>query len=78
MAAQVQPAGVCEKCGNAEVNCKYNHFSSDELEIHAWEHKCGNCGARDTTAYRSDEDEEDDAPADPRVCPYCQRRGGEA
>ena len=75
MSADVQPAGSCDKCDSTNVTCRYNHFDRDDLQIDSWEHKCPNCGFRDTTAYRSDE--EDSLPADGKtdVCPYCGRRG---
>ena len=76
MARDIQNVGECSKCGADAVTCRYNHFEreEDELVIDAWEHKCGNCGVRETTAYRSD-DEDGDLPRDPHVCPYCRRTG---
>ena len=56
--------------------CKYNHFESEDLTIHAWELKCLDCGWRDTVGFRSDEedeDEEDALPACPYKCPFCHR-----
>jgi ssDNA-binding Zn-finger/Zn-ribbon topoisomerase 1 len=64
----------CPDCGAGNVHCRFNHFQRGALEIHAWEHKCLNCGLRETTAYRSD-DEELTTPLDDRsTCPYCDRR----
>ncbi len=70
-----QPAGECPQCGANELECTYNHFESDELTIDSWEHKCPNCGFRDTKAYRSDDEPEDevDAVIAPHTCPYCER-----
>ena len=68
-------AGSCPKCGAEGLGCSYNHFAKDELTIDSWEHKCTDCGFRDTMAYRSDDEEvEDDV--DPRRCPFCQREAG--
>ncbi|MCR9120042.1 MAG: hypothetical protein NXI22_24155 [bacterium] len=69
------PAGKCPKCGRDELSCSYNHFERDELIIDAWEHKCANCGFRDTTGYRTDEPESLADIDDPQVCPYCGRQG---
>ena len=37
--------------------CSYNHFQSDELRIDSWEHKCPDCGHRETQAFRSDDED---------------------
>ena len=63
----------CPECGQDEVTCKYNHFESDDLVIDAWEHRCHNCGWRDTTAYRSDDEDLDVTEINPQICPYCDR-----
>jgi hypothetical protein len=55
------------------LSCKYNHFESDDLTIHAWELKCSDCGWRETIGYRSDESDEDIATTDPTVCPFCNQ-----
>ena len=52
--------------------CKYNYFEADELSINSWELKCLDCGLRQTIAYRSDEEEEEDIPENPKQCPFCQ------
>lgn len=64
--------GECPKCGGDQLACSYNHFERDDLTIDSWEHKCPDCGLRETTAYRSDEDVP--AAVDATECPYCQRR----
>ena len=73
MPSSSQPAGVCPKCGGDSVVCRFNFFDRGDLQVHSWEHKCGNCGWRETQAFRSD------APlaagVDPAVCPWCSRRG---
>lgn len=77
MPRDIQTVGACAKCGaEAAVTCRYNHFERPEaqLVIDAWEHKCSNCGVRETTGYRSD-DPEEDRPEAPRKCPYCGRDG---
>lgn len=75
MARDQQTVGGCPECGSDELTCRYNFFSKDALRIDSWEHKCPNCGFRDTTAYRSDEPESlpDDGVTD--ICPYCGRQG---
>jgi len=77
MARDIAVIGGCPKCASDELTCRYNHFEKDDLQIISWEHKCPNCGFRDTRAFRSD-DEEDDAEVaevtgDPSACPYCDR-----
>lgn len=69
-----QPAGSCARCQGSQLTCSYNHFEQGALEIDSWEHKCPDCGQRDTTAYRTDE--EDSLPADgnTKICPYCGRQ----
>lgn len=71
--ADIRAIGGCEKCGSSRLTCKYNHFENDALSIHSWEHKCPDCGQRQTTAFRSDSPP---LPDDPRLCPYCGRTGG--
>jgi hypothetical protein len=53
--------------------CTYNHFESKELTIDSWEHKCPDCGFRETTAFRSDEEDTKPEIIDPHICPYCTR-----
>lgn len=69
-----QPGGKCPKCASEQLVCFYNHFVRDELTIDSWEHKCPNCGFRETKAFRSDAPAADAASVDPTVCPYCGRR----
>jgi len=66
-----QEAGPCPKCEAHPVQCTYNHFEREDLRIDSWEHKCTNCGWRETRAFRSDEPASSDT--SPTVCPYCQR-----
>ena len=73
MPRQRVTVGACPQCGADELVCSYNYFSSDDLTIDAWEHKCADCGFRETVAYRSDDDDVGDD-VDPRCCPFCQRR----
>lgn len=72
MTRDVQTIGGCPTCKSDLLTCKYNLFESDDLRIDSWEHRCPDCGHRDTTAYRSD-DEDADPAIDPLVCPYCAR-----
>ncbi len=62
----------CPRCGVAGLTCTWNFFDGKGVIIHSWEHKCLGCGLRETTAYRSDDD--DGLPDDPRTCPYCGRQ----
>ncbi len=55
------------------VVCRYNFFDRGDLQIHAWEHKCGNCGHRDTKAFRSDDPSAAESLASATSCPFCQR-----
>lgn len=73
--ADIQPAGNCSKCQGNHVTCKYNHFEQGDLVIDSWEHKCPDCGVRQTTAYRSDDSDELPPNGDTSVCPYCSRQG---
>ena len=74
MGRDITTIGGCPKCASDQLACRYNHFEKDELRIVSWEHKCSNCGFRETRAFRSD-DEEDagDTQEDPGQCPYCAR-----
>ena len=74
MAPQRQVIGDCPKCGNGGFTCSYNHFAGDDLTIDSWEHRCHDCGLRETTAYRTDEEDWQAENVDPRVCPYCSRQ----
>ncbi|GAA4427184.1 hypothetical protein [Bremerella cremea] len=65
--------GGCPKCGSALLTCQHNHFQNDELEIHSWEHKCPDCGFRQTEAFRSDDEDEPFDPVEASQCPFCQR-----
>ena len=65
--------GDCPKCGGHDLACAYNHFESDELTIDSWEHKCAGCGFRETTAFRSDDEDAKPEDVDPHICPYCAR-----
>lgn len=68
--------GACSRCDGAQLTCTYNFFDRNALVIHSWEHKCPDCGLRQTTAYRSDDEELDMAAVNPAVCPYCSREPG--
>jgi len=65
--------GVCSKCNVGVVICLHNRFENDVHRIDSWEHKCQNCGHRDTEAFRKLADEPEPA-IDPLVCPYCNRK----
>jgi len=72
--------GGCPKCNSDELACRYNYFEKADLRIISWEHKCPNCGYRETKAFRSDDEDEDDEEPDeeaealdPGTCPYCAR-----
>jgi ssDNA-binding Zn-finger/Zn-ribbon topoisomerase 1 len=76
MPHESQRIGDCPKCNGNDLACTYNRFERDGLTIDSWEHKCPDCGLRETTAHRSDEDEDDvkKETVDPYVCPYCGRK----
>ena len=72
------PPGKCPHGDDSDqcvMQCKFNHFESEELTIYAWELKCLDCGWRDTVGFRSDEeeDEEDSSDANPAQCPFCAK-----
>ena len=74
MPTTVSIAAECPKCHAAQLACRYNYFDRGDLQIHAWEHKCPDCGWRETKAFRSDEP----APAagvSAAQCPFCGRAG---
>lgn len=73
MPRDFKSAGTCPKCNAEGLTCRYNHFEKDELCIDSWEHKCADCGYRETTGYRSD-DPQELQPEDVSICPYCGRR----
>ncbi len=73
--ADIQEIGMCKKCEAEALSCKYNFFEQDDLIIHAWEHKCANCGYRVTTGYRSDDEDLDFNVVPVECCPYCGRQG---
>jgi ssDNA-binding Zn-finger/Zn-ribbon topoisomerase 1 len=77
MPASTQSAGTCPKCAAGAVLCRFNFFDRGDLVVHSWEHKCGNCGWRETQAYRSDTPPPA-ADIDPAICPWCGRRGATA
>lgn len=73
MARNVVPAGDCRHCTEPTLACSHNHFQSDDLIIDTWEHKCSNCGFRETIAFRSDDESWDSDAATRETCPYCRR-----
>ncbi len=73
MPREEQTIGGCPQCESGAYTCKYNRFESDDLRIDSWEHKCPDCGHRETTAFRSD-DEEANPDQDTLLCPYCERK----
>lgn len=75
MLSNVSIAGSCPKCQAQRLACRYNYFDRGDLQIHAWEHKCSECGWRETKAFRSD-DAVPATEADAARCPLCGRTGG--
>ena len=73
MARDQQSSGKCPGCKRRTVSCSYNLFSRDDRMIHSWEHRCAECGRRETQAFRSNDNESDPA-VDPTVCPFCGRK----
>lgn len=73
MARDQQTIGPCPRCSHGTLRCSYNLFSKDALTIQSWEHRCPECGHRETKAFRSDA--ADPQPTgDPTVCPFCGRQ----
>ena len=68
-----QMAGSCPECHQGSIQCSHNYFEEGDLRIASWEHRCNECGFRETTAIRSDELEEKEK-ANFDLCPFCQRR----
>jgi hypothetical protein len=68
-----QEIGRCN-CNRGSVTCSYNLFRDDTRTIHSWEHRCSDCGHRETRAFRSDE-ENPEPTGDATVCPFCGRHG---
>ena len=75
MSSTISIAGKCPKCQAERLACRYNYFDRGDLQIHAWEHKCQDCGWRETKAFRSDEPAHA-AGVDAAQCPFCGRAGG--
>ncbi|WP_146118809.1 hypothetical protein [Blastopirellula marina] len=69
--------GGCPKCKSDLLTCQHNHFQNDELEIHSWEHKCPDCGFRQTEAFRSDDEDEPFDPVAASQCPFCGRQAND-
>lgn len=69
MARDRQSIGNCPNCDEATLECSHNRFVG-EVTIDTWEHRCQNCGKRETLAFRSDDE---DLPDNPMRCPWCQR-----
>ncbi len=75
MPSSTAPAGLpCPKCQGTSVACRYNFFDRGDLQVHSWEHKCPDCGWRETQASRSDDPAEKQL-SQPNVCPMCGRAG---
>ena len=64
--------GPCPQCGGT-VTCLHNRFANEVHRIDSWEHRCGNCGKRDTEAFRKPA-ADPEPEIDPLVCPFCARR----
>jgi ssDNA-binding Zn-finger/Zn-ribbon topoisomerase 1 len=68
--------GECPRCGQGKLACSYNLFQAEALRIDSWEHKCPDCGHRETKAFRSDAEGAEGL--NPEACPFCGRRAGQA
>jgi hypothetical protein len=68
-----QEVGPCPHCATGTVTCLHNRFANDMHRIDSWEHRCSDCGKRDTEAFRKLADEPEPE-VDPLVCPYCGRK----
>ena len=70
------PGNKCPQNDSREacnLQCKYNHFSNEEVTIDSWELKCLDCGYRETIAYRSDDSDLDLEATDSTTCPFCHQ-----
>jgi hypothetical protein len=65
--------GACSHCNVGPVVCLHNRFENDVHRIDSWEHKCANCGRRETEAFRKLPTEPEPA-IDPLSCPFCGRK----
>ena len=74
MARDRRQIGTCGTCNRGVLTCTHNRFDNGTLVIDSWEHRCADCGHRDTQAFRSDDPPQSRA-LDPLVCPFCGRRG---
>ncbi|MCU0878412.1 MAG: hypothetical protein MUF06_11560 [Pirellulaceae bacterium] len=74
MPSNTKAAGQCPKCGGDALACRYNFFDRGDLQVYSWEHRCGNCGWRETKASRTDEPADKQLP-EPNKCPMCGRLG---
>jgi ssDNA-binding Zn-finger/Zn-ribbon topoisomerase 1 len=68
-----QMIGACPKCSGSDLACAYNHFENNDLTIDSWEHRCPDCGFRETAAFRSDEEDAKIEDTNLHICPYCAR-----
>ncbi|HEX5106062.1 MAG TPA: hypothetical protein VFV87_19720 [Pirellulaceae bacterium] len=73
MQSAVTIAAACPKCQGQSIECRFNYFDRGDLQIHSWEHRCPNCGWRQTQAFRSDVPQAENL--DPAACPWCSRKG---
>jgi hypothetical protein len=74
MARDEVTIGGCPNCQSAAYACRYNCFESGDLRIDSWEHRCPDCGHRETRAFRSDDEETLAEGVDPTECCFCGRR----
>ncbi len=79
MTRDIRVIGNCPRCASGGLTCRHNHFERDDLRIISWEHRCANCGYRETRAFRSDDPPSNEPEAeDPNFCPYCSRPAGDS
>jgi hypothetical protein len=76
MQSAVPIAACCPKCQGQSLTCRFNFFDRGDLQVHSWEHRCSDCGWRDTKALRSDTPQ--DGGENPAVCPWCGRAGADS
>ncbi|HZZ71440.1 MAG TPA: hypothetical protein VFE24_04255 [Pirellulales bacterium] len=65
-----QEIGPCPQCAEGKVICTFNRFVKDE-RIDSFEHRCSDCGFRETQAIRSAPDAVGSV-----ACPFCGRQCG--
>ncbi|MGV3608181.1 MAG: hypothetical protein ACO1RA_17375 [Planctomycetaceae bacterium] len=78
MPTSTVPAGTCPHCNQEKLQCRHNYFDRGDLQIRSFEHRCANCGKRQTVAFRSDDPGPGGLASNGPNCPMCGRLPAEA